>query len=200
MTPKALLALSTAVVLIVAGCGGSDGDTARPMVAPAEIADLEDGTEVATQGFLIATGETRLCELPAESFPPQCGGGSVLLDDLDVESVVALQTVPDSQGVQISWTTYPLAVGGTVEDGVLVATEVAGPVYEAIEDGLRVRLLPAQTSSVPDPLNTGEDVWWAIDVTNTGDGPVPLTFTSGQRAEVTISDGDVELYQIGRAS
>jgi hypothetical protein len=38
-------------------------------------------------------------------------------------------------------------------------------------------------------------VWWAFDVTNTGQAPVDLTFTSGQRGDVVLSEGGVEKYR-----
>lgn len=201
MRTKRLLGLVAVVVLVVAACGETDdaGDaTNQPttrVAEPGEVADLEDGTQVVTQGALVISGETRLCELLAESFPPQCGGGSVVLADLDPDDVVALQMAGDSQGIEVRWTDYPLALIGTVEGGVLVNTEPAGRVYEAVGGGLRVRLMPAQTPFFPRPLRSGEPVWWAINVTNMTDESIPVTFGSSKRADVTISDGENELYR-----
>ncbi len=38
-------------------------------------------------------------------------------------------------------------------------------------------------------------MWWAFDVTNTGKTPVDLTFSSGQRGDVILSQGGVEKYR-----
>jgi hypothetical protein len=58
-------------------------------------------------------GVARLCEALLESFPPQCGGPSVVtanLEELDA-------TFTTEQGV--SWTDLSVSVVGTVDAGVL---------------------------------------------------------------------------------
>ncbi len=90
-----------------------------------------------------------------------------------------------------------MAVTGTVDGGILVNVEVASRVYPAVGDGLRLRLLSSQSPFFPRQLRSGEEIRWAIDITNILDESIELTFTSGQVAEVTLSDGDTEVYQWG---
>ena len=91
-------ALTTAVALalLIAACSGSDdsngdeGDTTTgtQSAEPGAVAELPDGTAVITQGALVIDGDTtRLCEVLMESFPPQCGEGSVVLGDLQTDLV-----------------------------------------------------------------------------------------------------------------
>lgn len=199
MTRRALTVIAL-LALVLAACGGdSDEGTDEmftlpdaPVAVPSDVVDLDDGTEVVTQGILVIDSEARLCEALAESFPPQCAGGSVRLTDLEDNAVVGLQTSDDQA---VKWTNYPLAVVGTVEGGDLTGAEIAGAVYEEEADGLKVRLYTAQRPFPADPLRSGEAVWWVIDATNVSGNGIPLTFASGQVAEVTISDGDTELYR-----
>lgn len=76
---------------------------------------------IAVQGFLVDNGqEARLCEVLAESFPPQCGAASVTLDSLD-------QIDPDdlsSEG-DVTWTDRPVTVLGELSDGVLTTTSLS---------------------------------------------------------------------------
>lgn len=188
-----------ALILVVAACSGDDGETESTFmlptgesVDPSDVAALDDGTQILTQGVLIIDDQARLCEALAESFPPQCAGGSVELSGLEQGTVVGLEVAEDAA---VLWTNYPLTVSGTVEGGSLVDTQVAGPVYEVEANGLKVRLYPAQRPFATNPLRTGELVWWVIDATNITEDGIPLVFGSGQVAEVTISDGDSELYR-----
>jgi Intracellular proteinase inhibitor len=193
--------LAMALLMLVAACNGSEEEsnelTVNPLdrfVAPGDVATLADGTPVITQGALVIAGDTRLCDaLLGQTFPPQCGGDSAVLGDLQRDAVVALNTPPDAQGV--AWTTYPLPVRGVVQGGVLVDTEIAGNVYMEMSNGLQVRLMAAQASYLPEQIRTGETIWWAIDATNQTDQPIPMTFSSAQVAEVTIHDGDTEIYR-----
>ncbi len=64
------------------------------------------------------------------------------------------------------------------------------PVVETeTADNLAVRWSP-----VTAPINSGDDVAWAMDVMNTGTTPVDLTFSDGQRGDITLSQGDTEAY------
>lgn len=195
------LAVLAAVAIVAAACGGTSDEGSGPeittdiVVDPGEVAGLDDGTEAVTQGILVINGETRLCELLAESFPPQCLGDSAVLSDLKVDTVVALQSPDDPTAQGVMWTTYPLAVVGTVEEGILVDTQVAGHTYREEGKGLLVRLYTAQTPFFPQQLRSGETIWWVIDATNVTDAGIPITFGSAQVAEVTVSDGSNELYR-----
>lgn len=47
----------------------------------------------------------------------------------------------------------------------------------------------------PDPPVAGASVSWSFRVTNVSDEPLTLTFSSGQRAEVVLSDEGGEVYR-----
>lgn len=72
--------------------------------------------EVRLRGYLIGRegGPTRLCEEMLESFPPQCGGASVLVDGLDPASVDEL-----SRQEQAFWTSREIELKGVLDGGVL---------------------------------------------------------------------------------
>ena len=71
---------------------------------------------IAVQGFLVAdeTG-ARLCEVLAESYPPQCGGASIPVLEYDEMVDVPLQ---NAEGV--TWTDESLSLFGELVDGVFV--------------------------------------------------------------------------------
>ena len=126
-----LIALAVAL-LAVAACGGDD--------------DSADGTEPATAGLamgpgisiddalasdsdepllvngnlLAEGGVVRLCSALAESFPPQCGGASLVVEGLKLEEVDGLVTEAD-----VSWTDRPIQLLGVVSDGTLTVSENA---------------------------------------------------------------------------
>ena len=71
---------------------------------------------IAVQGFLFDDGSGPvLCEVLAESFPPQCGGASVAVEGH--EEAVDVPIVSE-QGV--TWTDQPLTLFGEIVDGALV--------------------------------------------------------------------------------
>jgi hypothetical protein len=72
-------------------------------------------------GNLLALGEEiRLCSALAESFPPQCGGASLLVEGLSLGDVDGLITEGD-----VSWTDRPIELLGVVADGTLTVSENA---------------------------------------------------------------------------
>lgn len=73
---------------------------------------------IALQGFVVAVGEElRLCEALAESFPPQCGGASLLLDSLDTIDPDELKTEGN-----VTWTDFSQTVLGELNGDLLVTT------------------------------------------------------------------------------
>jgi len=83
-----------------------------------------EGTEVvAVRGFFVSEGTAaRLCEALAESFPPQCGGVSVVVTNPEALSDVLLIEQGDTQ-----WSEGYVTVLGTIVDGELtVASNVSG--------------------------------------------------------------------------
>lgn len=79
-----------------------------------------EGT-IAVQGFIVAEGGTALlCDLLAESFPPQCGGASLEvanLDSIDPDDLTTSQSV--------TWSDLPVTLLGEIVDGILVPTPMA---------------------------------------------------------------------------
>ena len=73
---------------------------------------------LAVKGFYVAdsTG-VRLCELLAESYPPQCGGESIVVHDLETTD---LGIVQNANGV--TWTDDVVTVFGEITDGALVVS------------------------------------------------------------------------------
>ena len=96
--------------------GGGSGVVVDDALAVADAIAVGGSGIVAVQGFIIqdASG-IRLCEALAESMPPQCGGASVGVANLDTVDPDDLAT---SQGV--SWTDLPVVIIGEIVDGVLV--------------------------------------------------------------------------------
>jgi hypothetical protein len=64
-----------------------------------------DGQAVRVKGFLLAVdGVTRLCSIVMESYPPQCGGGTVTLEGEVPDAVVAgLDRTKEPDLAQANW-------------------------------------------------------------------------------------------------
>ena len=62
----------------------------------------------------VQNSQTRLCEMLAESFPPQCAGRFLVVDGLNLKTLDGLTT----EG-SISWSDQPVQILGTVEGEVL---------------------------------------------------------------------------------
>jgi hypothetical protein len=112
------IALSLPLAIVLAACGtsaGSSGLTAGPSaVAPpavaidtdALVADATlDGQPVRVDGFFLATGDTAvLCSVVLESYPPQCGGGTVrLVGEVPGDVLAALDSTDDPALDQATW-------------------------------------------------------------------------------------------------
>ncbi len=86
---------------------------------------------LAVKGNLFDDGSgARLCSVLAESFPPQCGGGSLALDGFDfadVEGLPAYELAGVQQSGGVSWTDGYVTLFGEIVDGALVVNPlVAG--------------------------------------------------------------------------
>lgn len=133
--------VDTAAV-IDAGSSVSDdplfvGDEATDGVTPGGVSGLvvgggltisealaTDATGIlAVQGFYVSDGiDVRLCEALLESFPPQCGGESIVVHNID-----AVDLGPVSLEAGVEWTDGTVVVFGEIVDGVLeVASNVSG--------------------------------------------------------------------------
>jgi hypothetical protein len=78
---------------------------------------------IAVQGFILRAGETTaLCELLAESYPPQCGGESLAIANPEATDDMVLT---EAEGVK--WSEDYVTVFGRLTDGVLtIETTVIG--------------------------------------------------------------------------
>jgi hypothetical protein len=126
--------LVTLLTLILVGCSGgsaaaspssppaSDPAVDLPTSAPATLS-FEDlagdlpalaGQTVTTTAYLFISGDqAQLCGALLESYPPQCGGGSVrLLGEVPTEVIDGLDSTSDPGQAKTSW--GPVLVSGTV--------------------------------------------------------------------------------------
>lgn len=156
------------LVLGAAACGSEAGDTADHRGA-----------------IVIDESGAHLCGSLLESYPPQCGDEIVTLADLQPDAVVALQSPTDPTLAAASWTDYAAGVAGDVDDGVMTNVTLVDPVATAASAGLRVRLAVL-------PMAVGDGAVFPIDMSNLTDASITLTFTTAQRAEVTLSTTDGE--------
>jgi len=122
-TPILLVALA----IVGVGCRDDGGNTVTspaPTTAPSAVGPAisidqararSADTPVAVRGFLVIVGdEARLCDALAESFPPQCGGSSIMVEGLDLSAYDV--TVEGD----VTWTDQPVVVLGSVAEDVLV--------------------------------------------------------------------------------
>jgi hypothetical protein len=84
---------------------------------------------IAVGGFVVGDADSvRLCELLAESFPPQCGGASVTLSGISVDD---LDGLPDSENLDlqtsqgVTWTDRSVSFFGELVDGEFVIDTLA---------------------------------------------------------------------------
>ena len=107
----------------------SDGVVAGPSamgpgisVTDALASDL-DGPLLVNGYIIVDDGgqRVRLCEGLLESGPPQCGSPSLLVANIDLDSVGALDSaIPVDGGIQtVSWTDHTVQLLGTVDGGTL---------------------------------------------------------------------------------
>ena len=79
----------------------ADGAITDPGMTVADALEhqaTDDLVTVAGALFVDPDGTVRLCDAIAESFPPQCGGDSIVVQGLDLDAVAGLQTEGD-----VSW-------------------------------------------------------------------------------------------------
>jgi hypothetical protein len=165
------MAQAAFVLALITACGGNSGSN----------------NETASGFMFIDPTESHLCESMLESYPPQCGGPSVQLLDLRPESVVALMSPADQPVAPFFWTDYVLGVEGASGGNGLSGVVLTDPVYSSEVEGMTLR-----TADLG--IVAGEPVIWPFDLTNNADGDVTLTFTSGQRMDLTLSNDSGEVY------
>jgi hypothetical protein len=122
------IALTAVIVAVLAAaCGGGDsgtGASSDPAGKPLSVAEAlkaAPGDVVRVHGGLIAPdgGQARLCSAILESYPPQCGGPSLVVHGLDLSSLTGLSHTSDPSLAQVTWSDREIVLTGTVRDGVL---------------------------------------------------------------------------------
>lgn len=137
MWKQVSLAGLVAVVAFAVACGGDDeidapssppddsGAASSVAMGPgltiAEAKASELDGPLLVNGFLVAVGDrVQLCSTLLESFPPQCGGESLVVEGLDLASVNGTQTEGDT-----TWTSDAIQLLGEVEDGVITVSQMS---------------------------------------------------------------------------
>jgi hypothetical protein len=129
------LFISALLAMTLVGCGSSTVSSVAPsppaVIAPGPAIDTDalvaaaaakDGQTVRVKGFLLASGNrAQLCSVVLESYPPQCGGGTVAITGVvPADVLAALEKTNDPALAQATW--------GWVEViGTFQATGAGGP-------------------------------------------------------------------------
>jgi hypothetical protein len=112
-----------ALAALLAACGGSVADgspgaqdpsgSPAGSVEPGPAIDTDalladpslDGQAVRVNGFFLATGDqAQLCSIVLESYPPQCGGGTVrITGEVPADVLAALDSTNDPALAQATW-------------------------------------------------------------------------------------------------
>lgn len=111
------------------GTGTSVSNAVGPGISVADALASELDGPLLVNGFIIVddSAQVRLCAGLLESSPPQCGAPSLLVEDIDLDSIGPLNSAPPVDGGirTVSWTEQPVQLLGTVEGDVLtVASNV----------------------------------------------------------------------------
>jgi hypothetical protein len=111
-----LIILLSVLGLALAACGGgTDGGSPTGPITVAEVPT--DGTDgpITVRGYLFVDpdGNALLCDLIAESYPPQCGG-----DRITVTGDLPLDDLTTDQGR--SWSDSPIDLTGIWDGATLV--------------------------------------------------------------------------------
>lgn len=109
-----LLAL-LAVAIAACGSGTDSGAPGNSAITVKQALDARPGEPIRVRGALIVSGGTaRLCYAILESYPPQCGGPSLVVRGLDLDTVGELTSAND-----VMWSDREVRLRGTVADGTL---------------------------------------------------------------------------------
>lgn len=125
--------IALVAVLVLAACA-SGTDSGAPADDPGAGSTVPAGSGLSVEeakasdldspllvtGYIVADNEVvRLCDLLMESFPPQCGGESLLVEGLDLDGY---ETSSES-GVR--WTEAPTSILGNVDGETLHVNDAA---------------------------------------------------------------------------
>jgi|GEM_PF-1851283 len=99
----------------------SDGMVVDDGLSIADAIAYEGSESVAVHGYLVRTSETaQLCEVLAESFPPQCGGASLAL--MNADDIVDLPLIEEGD---VQWSPDRVILIGTVAGNELTIDTTA---------------------------------------------------------------------------
>jgi len=79
------------------------------------------------KGYLVAPegGPVRLCSALLESYPPQCGEPSLVVEGLDLATVEGLAQTSEPDLAQVTWSDAEISILGDVEDGVITVSQTS---------------------------------------------------------------------------
>lgn len=140
-----MLILAATALLVLAACGGSStggsaAQTPATGVTPSAGAPIPGGGlsieealastldgPLMVKGYLVAPeGEpVRLCAALLESYPPQCGAPSLVVEGIELASVEGLRRTDDPGLAPVTWSDGIVSLLGTVRDGVLTLSATA---------------------------------------------------------------------------
>jgi hypothetical protein len=198
LTAATLFVIVAAVVFTYALTGGSGGQGSGNPTGPDSTVVLtvdqalaaEEGQDIKISGYVVSTsGKIVFASALAESNPPQAAGSTIPISGLDLTTLVGVSSTAGQAGLaDVTWTDYSMVLEGVIVSGTF-EVRVAPHVEEATSGDVRLRFSP-----VSSPVSSGSDVWWAMDVTDTGQTPVDLTFSDSQHGDVILDQGDAALY------
>lgn len=103
--------------MVLAACGNDSGNG---ILSITEAGDASPGDLATVRGFIVAdSAGVRLCEALAESFPPQCGGSFLIVEEFDAAAFP--QVFTEEAGV--IWTDQAQDVIGFLESGGIIRIE-----------------------------------------------------------------------------
>ena len=132
---SALLAVVLAFAAAACGGGGSDAAPAPSAGSPIPGGGLTIEEAIAStlegplmvRGYLVAPegGPVRLCSALLESYPPQCGEPSLVVEGLDLATVEGLTATSEPDLAQVTWSDAEISILGDVEDGVITVSQTS---------------------------------------------------------------------------
>lgn len=103
----------------------SAGAPARALTV-AKAAGYRGDEPVLVRGALFVTDrETRLCDVIAESYPPQCGGASLRVHGLDLDTVTGEHHSAGSDAAAVTWVEQATVLGRVTSGDTLVVSRTA---------------------------------------------------------------------------
>jgi hypothetical protein len=115
-------ALLATLVVVLAGCGGSDEPSGPVEVDPSTALGLSNGQEAVVRGYFARAPRTilpRLCTQLAESYPPTCAMPSLPVSNLSEAEEKKLPLTRDPE-TGATWSQDEVQLHGRIEDGGLV--------------------------------------------------------------------------------